>query len=579
MREYWTRAYREQLLWPFERFVAFSIALAVLVGCSWYFITISFPDYLGDPIFQFLGVLLIVLLMVAFFTTPYLRYRKKGEMIDREMHLFITRMGVLSASEASRKEMFEVLAQMREYGVLAEEIDKIFTLVSKWNVGLEKACRTVSTQTPSELFSTFLLRLAHAVETGETAEEFFEKEQTVIMDQYAIKYKSSMRSAEIIKEVFITLIVLLLMVMILISFIPFLVQEAMWPWIIVVGISFIILDIVIMYILEAVIPGERIWHNMEMRTEVHRNSNRYLQYSIVMCFALTGIMIMLWGQVHYLLDELVRGSLSLPAGAETPHSTYYIIPLIILSVGMIPLLHPSTYVMAHESEIKRRDSQYPAFIRSLGGSVGARSKSITLPLKKLRHHDFGPLRKNVDDLYKRLSIRIRSERAWEYFGAETLSELISKFNEMYVEGAKTGDTKKISKIISDNFIRINGLREIKYESGTTFLWMLYGLTIVITYLLFFGIYIVEQFASLFKEMFVPQEMSPVFNVTEGLTNIPILWHTSWMAIVGHCALSAIMVKTVTGGHRMGAGIHFVGMLWTATITSIFIMLSAQLLIV
>jgi flagellar protein FlaJ len=527
-----------------------------------------------------LGYVLVIIITAYFLLTPYLNYRTKGDLIDREMHLFITRMGVLSASEASRKEMFEVLASMREYGMLAQEIDKIFTLVSKWNVGLEKACRTVSNTTPSELFSNFLLRLAHAVETGETAEEFFEKEQTVVMDQYEIRYESSMRSVELIKEVFIIMVVLFLMILILVSFIPFLTKEDIGPWIVIMGGGFIALDLVIMYILSEVIPGERIWHNMKMRTDVEKRISRRLQIAIVGCLILTGIMIALWPYLHYGLDQSVRAAVGLPAGAEVPQQTYYIIPLIIFSVGMMPLLYPSGYVMGEEADIKRRDAQYPAFIRSLGGAVGARSKSISLPLKKLRQHDFGPLKKNVDDLYKRLSIRIKNDRAWEYFAAESQSELISKFNEMYVEGARTGDTKKISKIISDNFIRITGLREMKYESGSTFLWMLYGLTLSMSFLMFFGLYIVEQFAGLFRDINLPKEagMEPVFYFQEALVNIPVLWIVMWVVLVIHCALASLMVKTITGGHRVAAGIHFVGMLWTATITGLTVMYAAQFMI-
>jgi len=554
--------------------------ISILATVGWGLLFVAFPTYLGDPLILILGFLLIGILTSYILLMPYLNYRGKGDLIDREMHLFITRMGVLSASEASRKEMFEVLASMREYGMLAQEIDKIFTLVSRWNVGLEKACRTVANQTPSELFSNFLLRLAHAVETGETAEEFFEKEQTVVMDQYEIRYESSMRSIEIIKEVFIIMVVLFLMILILISFIPFLTKEDMAPWIVIMGAGFVALDLVIMYILSEVVPGERIWHNMKMRTQIEKEISRKFQVAVVACLVLTGIMIALWPQMNYGLEQLVRRSLDIPAGGEVPQHTFYVIPLIILSIGVIPLLWPSGKVMGVEAKIKRRDAQYPAFIRSLGGSVAARSKNITLPLKKLRQHDFGPLRKNVDDLYKRLSIRIKSERAWEYFAAETQSELISKFNEMYVEGARTGDTKKISKIISDNFIRILGLREMKYESGSTFLWMLYGLTLSMGFLMFFGLYIVDQFANLFRDINLPESsgMEPLFFFKEGIVNIPVLWVVMWVTLVIHCALAALMVKTITGGHRMAAGAHFVGMLWTGTITAILVMFAAQLLI-
>ena len=585
--DYAAKAYREQLrqdVWPFERFLAASVALGILLEAGWFLLTLAFPSNIGDPLIVFLGFALILLLVCYFFMTPYLAYKQKGELIDREMHLFITRMGVLAASDASRKEMFEILGQMREYGNLAKEIDKIFTLVSKWNVGLEKACRTVATQTPSELFSNFLLRLAHAVETGETAEEFFESEQTVIMDQYDIRYNSAMRSVEVIKEVFIILVVLLLMILILVAFLPFLTMEDMGPWVAITGGMIIVLDVIMIFLLDAIVPGERIWHSMKMRTLVQKKIDRKFQYAIVMCFIVTGIMIAIWPNINMLLDQGMKTAVGIPSGQELPHATYYVIPLLVLSVGLTPLVWPGLFVMDQESNIIRRDAQYPAFIRSLGGSVGSASKSFTLPLKKLRMHDFGPLKKNVDDLYRRLSTRIKTERAWEYFAAETQSELISKFNEMYVEGSKTGDTKKISKIISNNFIRINGLRELKYESGSTFLWMVYGVTISMSFLMFFGLYIVEQFMLLFKDLNLPSEAAGstglyFFSFNPNLANIPVLWTTCWVVIAVHCGLSAIMVKYITGGHKISSGVHFVGMLWASTITAMVVMYAAQFLVV
>lgn len=582
--DYAAKAYREELrqdVWPFERFLAATVALGIFLEAGWLLLTIAFPQY---PIVVLLGAVVIPIFVLYFFLSPYITYSEKGQKIDREMHLFITRMGVLAASEASRKEMFEVLGKMREYGALAKEIDKIYTLVSKWNVGLEKACRTVASLTPSELFSNFLLRLAHAVETGETAEEFFEKEQTVIMDQYEIRYNGAMRTVEIIKEVFTVMIVLFLMIIVLVAFLPFFVMDSMWPWIVVTGIGIAVLDLILIYVLEIVIPGERIWHNMKMKTLVQKKIERKFQYSVVMCFIATGIMIALWPYINYYIDAGIRSALYLPAGTELAHPTYYIIPLLILSVGLTPLIWPSAYVLDQESEIIRRDAHYPAFIRSLGGSVGSRSKSFTLPLKKLRVHDFGPLKKNVNDLYKRLSVRIKTERAWEYFAAETQSELISKFNEMYVEGSKTGDTKKVSKIISDNFVRINGLRELKYESASVFLWTSYGLACAMSLLLFFGLYIVEQFTLLFKDMVIPTEATEAtglffFNFKESMASIPVLWTTCWVVIVIHCALSALMVKSISGGHRISSALHFVGMLWASTITAFVVMYAVQFLVV
>jgi flagellar protein FlaJ len=110
--------------------------------------------------------------------------------------------------------------------------------------------------------------------------------------------------------------------------------------------------------------------------------------------------------------------------------------------------------------------------------------------------------------------------------------------------------------------------------------MLYGMTASMTFLMFFGLYVVEQFANLFQEVTMPEEsaMEPLYFFQEALVHIPVLWTVMWVVLVIHCLISALMVKSITGGHRIGAGVHFVGMMWTATITAVIVMYAAQFLV-
>ena len=44
---------------------------------------------------------------------------------------------------------------------------------------------------------------------------------------------------------------------------------------------------------------------------------------------------------------------------------------------------------------------------------------------------------SIDRLEKRLSTRIDSERAWDYFAADTNSAVISRYNRIYIEGSQS----------------------------------------------------------------------------------------------------------------------------------------------
>ncbi|MFW6144568.1 MAG: hypothetical protein ACOC55_03255, partial [Candidatus Natronoplasma sp.] len=123
---------------------------------------ISIPNYVFRVILPttFLGILLSLLLGLTFplvfldsyfvitlyvlpvFTTavaifyPVIKEEIKSIKIDRDMHLFITRLGALSASEISDKGFQEIFSEMEMYGELGKEIRRLERLATKWNMSL-----------------------------------------------------------------------------------------------------------------------------------------------------------------------------------------------------------------------------------------------------------------------------------------------------------------------------------------------------------------------------------------------------------------------------------------------------------
>ena len=69
------------------------------------------------------GILLILLLTtmasLAAVGFPILEVQRSATLIEAEMHMFITRMGILSIGEVGAQSIFDILKQMRDYGELA----------------------------------------------------------------------------------------------------------------------------------------------------------------------------------------------------------------------------------------------------------------------------------------------------------------------------------------------------------------------------------------------------------------------------------------------------------------------------
>ncbi len=153
---------------PFGRYLLYFSLPAVLIGTIaglsvWFSVSDSIEGVsavglvLMFPLLTFAGTILY----------PVAQVSAEAIQIEQDMHMFMTRMGILSMGESAEKGMFDVLKEMSDYGALAHEIQAIETLVTKWHTNLPEAARIVGRQSPSEIWSDFLDRMAFSVEVGQ----------------------------------------------------------------------------------------------------------------------------------------------------------------------------------------------------------------------------------------------------------------------------------------------------------------------------------------------------------------------------------------------------------------------------
>ena len=171
-------------------FVGGAFAIGLIFSLSIIFLTGGLAE--GALFAGFSGILLLTLLPIiaalGAMTFPLLEVTRSANMIEREMHMFITRMGILSLGEVGAQTIFDILKQMRDYGELASEVQRIETLVDKWNTSLPEAARIVAQQSPSPLWTDFLDRMAFSIEAGQPIDEFMRSEQETVAEQYNTLY-------------------------------------------------------------------------------------------------------------------------------------------------------------------------------------------------------------------------------------------------------------------------------------------------------------------------------------------------------------------------------------------------------
>ena len=474
----WQIALR-RLEMPVPRFLFAFVLPAALAGLITaillIFLTGGFSE--GALFAGFTGIFLIVLLPLltsgAAIYFPILEVNRSAIKIEKEMHMFITRMGILSLGEVGAATIFDILRQMKDYGELAQEVKRIETLVDKWHTSLPEAARIVAQQSPSPLWTDFLDRMAFSIEAGQPIDAFMRAEQETVAEQYNTLYDTRLESVDTLKEIYVSLVSAGLFGLVVagIHLVLFEIGEGGGEtpieiatrirWLLLAGFMFVVIQVGALFAFRATIPDDQTFARDEFETPFRLLFRQtWLGASIVSVILLIvtiSVVIAFW------------------EGLTTTWDKY---GLILLAVPLTPLLVPAVLVQREEKKVLRRDEAYPDFIRALGGTAQARSAEPSATIRALRGIDFGMLDQSIDRLEKRLSTRIDSERAWDYFAADTNSAVISRYNRIYIEGSQSsGEPAETADMVSRSITNLLSLRRRRSLSASTMWGVALGLLI------------------------------------------------------------------------------------------------------
>jgi flagellar protein FlaJ len=248
-------------------------------------------------------------------------------------------------------------------------------------------------------------------------------------------------------------------------------------------------------------------------------------------------------------------------------------------------MFPAFMVSREEKQVLRRDETYPDFIRALGGTAQARSSEPSATIKALRGIDFGMLDNSIDRLEKRLSTRIDSDRAWDYFNADTNSSVISRYMRIYIEGSQSsGRPAETAEMVSRSVGSLLSLRRRRSLSANTMWGVAIGLLIASVTSLNVTISIVLQLGdaiagvasgltdtdvsalSDFGGGVALPVMEDASSVGENIRMFKIV--VSILILVQVIAVSMIATRLRGGGMTSAMG-QAINLLWIAGLTSLF----------
>ena len=565
---------------PFTQY----LFLFALPACILALIVGGFVAYSAGTSLQLFPKLILTLLFPIITLTAVLLYplsntSKLATEIEQDMHMFITRMGILSLGEQAERGMFDILKDMKDYGALADEVQAIETLVTKWHTNLPEAARIVGRQSPSPIWSDFLDRMSFSVEVGQPIGEFMKSESETFESQYQTLYDARLEQLDTLRETFVSLTTtgMLLLVVSGLHLVLFQVGDGTNDLIAiiirakyVIGASalFALLQFGAWFLFTLVIPDEPLFARHSFNTQQKINLRRaWIAATFLVTFESLGFL--------YVLVTSDFGSLLL--------SNWKYYGLFMIALTMTPFLLPSILVSREEVKVRRRDEAFPEFIRAFGGTAQARSAEPSAMIKALSSIDFGALSSSIEQLEKRLAMRIDSDYSWDWFAADNNSMMVSRFTRVFLEGSQSsGEAGTVGDLVSQSTAGLLALRNRREISAGTMRGVSYGILIAMIIALNITIEIVaglgEQIAEVAAGLLSSGASGagagdlavglPVLTDTAGVEQNILVFNitSSFLIIVVIVVLGFITARIKGGGFTLSLG-QMIQMMWVAAIAS------------
>lgn len=531
---------------PLQRYLllallpSFLLTIAVPVGA----IGLNLPAVYAVPLGLFVALVFLVILIY-----PKLLRDRKRKQIRERFHLFLTHITILSMSNIDRVEVFRRLAQVDEYGALAEEMGEVVALVDTWNQSLDDACQLRSKRVPSDLLADFLERLAYTVSAGQDVGDFLVNEQDSIVQKYIIRYENDLAKIGVMKELYLSMMLSTTFILVFATVLPLLVSVP--PLVLMGGVIglFVLIQAGFLFAVNAISPQDPVWFISDEGDSPVREVWPHLIIGLVGSVIVMGIGTLVWAGLTPLEPDVI------PVG-------------IWMAMCASPMAIPGLAMTYKERGVKDRDSGFPSFIRALGGVESVKQSSTASVLKTLRQKDFGELTGNIDDLYKRLNSRVNSVRSWRIFAIESGSYLIQKFGNMYVIGRRLGgDPKQLGVIISANFNEVVRVREKRSQETSTFIGVVYGITAAA----FFSAFISLEIAGQMLEITVDLQSTSARTsslLKTGSYDISLINYLMLVVVLINAALSSLMIRIIDRRHPLSAFAHYVVLVWIGSLVAI-----------
>jgi flagellar protein FlaJ len=385
--------------------------------------------------------------------SPAARSLFSREPLDFDLLSQLTHMSAVATAGISRDRLFEGTSRL-DYST-SRFFRRVHLVAQRLNYDYSRACEMVAETTKPESVQNLLLHFATALSAGEPEEQFLARETDVQLEIYGKKYERDMESLRKWTDAYVALMVssTLIVVISLVSMMIYSMGAGL-----IVGLACIVLVVTIA-------GAWVIFSNAPHEVKTHRLARK--------------------SPDQYQMKRL--GQILLPVAAVFGAVLGFTFGLGLALIGSALVLAPLGYVAFRDDwKVDARDRDIAAFLRALGGVMGAVGTTVSEGLSRLNRRALGALEPHVRRLYVRLGNNIAPELCWLRFAGETGSELVSRSVRIFWDGLRLGgDAGQVGALASNLAQKVALLRASRKLVATTFVWVVVSLHAVLLAIMLF----------------------------------------------------------------------------------------------
>lgn len=397
-----------------------------------------------------------------------------------DMLFMMTYMAAITTAQATRPEIFSYTAARQEY-VPAKYIKKVEFFVKRWGYSYVEALIMVAEKTQNEILQSMLNRYANSIDSGVPDEDFLTRELETVKSVYRNTYEQGLELLKKWGDAYVAmlfsgaLVGIIIMVSIAI-FAPDNVQATLsTTYYIIIAIS--VFGLVTMY---RSVPADDKTHSLPSGSR-EQNMIRRLEKRIVPLAGAMFILILVLAMIF-----------------TARWMDYYGLALLMFGLLLFPL---GLIGYLDDQNIIKRDAEFPTFIRSLGSVMGGKGATTTHALKDIDRKSLISLEPLISSVYSKLNLGLDEKRSWDRFLAESGSNLITKYLNIFRDACELGGKPDaVGSIIGSSMLEQVLLRERRNTVGMGFIVLLIPMHAMMCAILLFLFHILIKMGSAIKQV-------------------------------------------------------------------------------